>query len=307
MLSKADHHDDTSINLPELYTEEKEDEVLAFISSEQAKLSMERMNALPDRSTIEWIVGFLDGDGCLRLVKDKTSATVAIGQAHTEDEPPATLQRIHRYYGGSFNKQHGQNGARQKWYLRISQCAGNHTLVRAIANHGVIKAPQAALLIKFFNEGMVNREYTYKRLALLKKRYNEITVDASRLTAAYISGLFDAEGCVMIKVDSHCRLQIAQQSSPPMLRAILCKWPGGTIRSSINIEYCGEAGDDLLADLLQHSLGKADQLQILAQHRQDQKDWRSEHGNKHRTGKVSQVWKAKTARRIAQLKAMKRK
>ena len=307
MLSKADLHHNGSIDLPELYTEEAEDEVLDFIAAEKAKLlSTDKNGALPDRSIVEWIAGFLDGDGCVHLFKGRTNAMVTVSQAHTGEEPPATLQRIYRHYGGSFCKRPRKNGTRQQWILQISQSTHNHTLLREIADHGIIKAPQAALLLNFFEEGMVNRGHAYRQLGLLKKRYHEIVVDASRLTASYIGGLFDAEGSVEIRIKGALSLEIAQKSSPPPLRAILSRWPGGIV-NDVKIRYNGEAVDDIFADLLQHSLGKADQLQIVAQHRRDQKDWRSEHGNGRRTGTVLQAWTAEIARRRGQLTAMKRK
>jgi len=188
MLSKVDPHNG-SIDLPELYTEEEENEVLAFISSEQAKLlSTDRSGALPDRSIVEWIVGFLDGDGCVKLSKGRTNASVEVVQAHTGEEPPTTLQRIHRCYGGSFHRMPGRNGARPQWRLCMSQSTHNHTLLRGIADHGIIKAPQAALLLDFFEEGLVNRGHVHKKLRLLKMCYHEIVVDESRLTPSYIGG-----------------------------------------------------------------------------------------------------------------------
>jgi len=154
---------------------------------------------------------------------------------------------------------------------------------------------------------MKNRRDACERLALLKSQYDEIVVDASRLTAAYLGGLFDAEGCARIGGHDCIRLQITQSSSPPLLGAILEQWPGGSIDNGA-VAYCGAKGDALLADLLEHSLGKLDQLHILAQHRQDQRDWQSEHGKYVRRGdEVLRAWKDKVARRKAQLAAMKRK
>jgi len=133
--------DDGLIDPRRIYTEEEEDEVLAFISSEQAKVSStHRHSPSTNNSIVEWTVGMLDGDGCILLRNKEKLAYVRIAQAHSEDELPATLQRIHRYYGGSFIRRPALNRARPQWELSISQSADNHTLLREMADHGIIKA-----------------------------------------------------------------------------------------------------------------------------------------------------------------------
>jgi len=178
------------------------------------------------------MVGFIDGDGCLSALKHVDSRRggcvsyeflISVGQAHSLKNPPETLKRIQHWYGGRWSTVASKGQQRQKWYLTIPPTQKQNSLLLEIKKYGIIKAPQAIVMLNVLN-GRINKAEGKQRLHQLKKEYAKVVIDERKLTPAYISGLFDAEGYVGISRGDAAELRLSQKSCPALLNAIANKW-----------------------------------------------------------------------------------
>lgn len=184
-----------------------------------------------------YISGFIDGDGCIfiRKIRDGYVSGLHIAQSRTN-----ILQIIRYYFGGSITTTSSRNSKitddldndeniskhnkRNQFNLNILNNEYS-ILLNYLKNHLIVKEEQFQSLCDFSKyvnlQNNEEKEQLYLRCSELnkQKRLNEIYL--SRLNSEYISGLFDAEGCVFIKKDlKSCNISISQKNHPLLLTAI---------------------------------------------------------------------------------------
>jgi hypothetical protein len=208
-----------------------------MISIEQDNiLQLNRFNKNPPHPS--YISGFIDGDGCIfiRKTKDGYVSGIHIAQSRTN-----ILQIIRYHFGGSITTTSSRNSKiiddldndeniskynkRNQFNLNILNNEYN-ILLNYLKNHLIVKEEQFQSLCEFSKyvnlQNNEEKKQLYLRCSELNKQkcLNEIYL--SRLNNEYISGIFDAEGCVYIQKDlKKVRLSISQKNHPLLLIAII--------------------------------------------------------------------------------------
>jgi hypothetical protein len=168
----------------------------------------------------ELTAGFFDGDGCIDV---HCSIRVRFTQAGIVI--PGITLFFQSLYGGVIETIKRKSATtRDAYNLTISGVAAL-PLLDILREKSIVKREQACLGIEFtLSKDTMYREYCKKRIKDLKKEYHLITIDKTRLTNAYIAGLFDAEGCVSYAKQITIYCTLAQKSSLHLLHAINERW-----------------------------------------------------------------------------------
>jgi len=167
----------------------------------------------------KYTVGFIDGDGTICVIhskrgkkKDKFVASMRVDVYQSMDASvPKALEHIQQYYGGhlgnrlrsrkenvltSDGKVKEVETHRRSWVLSIYG-HNSQLLLQHIEKYSIIKIEQARRAIKVLEKQPATAEESIalrEKVKALHHSYDEVEVDASRLSAAYLSGFFDAEG-----------------------------------------------------------------------------------------------------------------
>lgn len=184
-------------------------------------------NNLPNNS---YIAGFIDGDGCIfiRKIKQGYQSGISISQSRTN-----ILQIMQYHFGGTISSSKSRldnnintildNGKIDKYNRRneynwIVRSNEYQRLLQHIRNKFVIKGERLDCLIEFSKT--VNRRLDHKKELLYSKIHNKaVECNFRNVNIAYISGLFDAEGCFNFQGNSY-RIQLSQKSYPSLLAYI---------------------------------------------------------------------------------------
>jgi len=186
-----------------------------------------------------YIAGFIDGDGCIfiRKISDGYQSGISIAQCRTN-----ILQVIRYHFGGSITSSKKRNNNLDD---KLNECEKYHKhnvrneynlMIRSNNYELILNYLQGALIVKepqfqclFEMKKYANlpnkkeeKEKLYSECLSHKKKSLE-TKYLSRLNIEYISGLFDAEGCLFInqKKIHKFYISISQKSHPELLFAIV--------------------------------------------------------------------------------------
>jgi len=223
-------------------------------------------------------VGFMDGDGMIR--RHYRQIRIQIAQSSRLGEPDL-LKAVQMRFGGIITKKsEGKNeDQRPQYSLRILENSKHHPFLDAIAQHGIIKEPQAREALCFLSGDTASRlrqEACDRRLQELKSEYPLIPVDPMRVTAAYRAGLFEAEGCGRIE-DGSIFIDWSQDGSPDLLKALSNVYDRlyglkGTVRGG-NFRILGDKAAPVIQELRKWVRGtKLQQLNIIDEHLKRQKE-----------------------------------
>ena len=205
--------------------------------SEDNKMHLKRFISNPPHPS--YIAGFIDGDGCIfiRKITDGYQSGFTITQCRTN-----ILQVIRYHFGGSITSSENRNDKtinvmnEEEYYYKYNIRNQYNLLIRSneyqiLLNYlrysFIIKENQYQSLYNFNkltnlpNKNEEKEELHLKCSDLNKKRnLNEIYL--SRINIEYISGLFDAEGCIFInKHNLKYAISIAQKNHPLILHEIV--------------------------------------------------------------------------------------
>jgi hypothetical protein len=181
-----------------------------------------------------YISGFIDGDGCIfiRKIKDGYQSGISITQCRTN-----ILQIIRYHFGGSITTTKSRNNFedimndcyydkynKRNQFNLIIRSNEYQLLLEYIKNSIIIKKTQVNALYEFnkiINKQNVNVEK--EKLFEICKNNNVFTNEnnTNNLNIEYISGLFDAEGCLFI--NKKCKkyyISITQSKYPYILYKI---------------------------------------------------------------------------------------
>ncbi len=244
----------------------------------------------------EYIIGFCDGDGSISVAgfKDtrRATPTITFKQACAAGEPPI-FHFIRHYYGGYiYRKSDHTTNQRQKYEFALPTSAVPVFAEHAAA-HSVIKANQATLVLDYI-AGRVTEEYATLQSKQLHAQYHFLQrVASDRLTAAYLAGIFDAEGCVGFY---HDRLNAYLSQECPVFLQGVQSLHGGSVRSGV-LSMNGPTACVFLRHIAPYLQVKKEQVQLVL-------DYVEKYPlrHKHRRSKTQQEEATQVAESVKRLK-----
>jgi hypothetical protein len=192
-------------------------------------------NATPSAS---YIAGFIDGDGCIfiRKIADGYQSGFTITQCRTN-----ILQIIRYHFGGSITTSSNRNDKTinimdDDYYYKYNIRNEYNLIIRNneyqllldyLHNSFIIKENQYQCLYNFNKLANIpnkneEKEELYLTCSNYNKKCNLNEIYFNRLNIEYISGLFDAEGCIYIdKTLKKIEINISQKNHPEILFKII--------------------------------------------------------------------------------------
>jgi hypothetical protein len=186
-----------------------------------------------------YIAGFIDGDGSIfiRKIVDGYQSGFSLSQSRTN-----ILQIIRYHFGGSITSSTNRNNKKNdimnlnnEYYFKYNIRNQYNLLIRNneyqiiveyLQNSFIIKEEQYKCLFEFnkianLPNKLKEKEELFLKCSSLNKTCNLSETYLSRLSIEYISGLFDAEGCLFISSKlNKSYLSISQKNHPEILDEI---------------------------------------------------------------------------------------
>jgi hypothetical protein len=176
-----------------------------------------------NQSMRKYIAGLFDGDGSMGIYR--SSAFVSISQS-CNNEVPAVIALLRGIYDGTHTTVNpAKKEIRRKHVLTLTalKCL---PLLYDILPFLPVKQGQAQLIYDWLrNRDEYSREATRilandLRLMKVKEAYQSVVVRHEQLSDEYVTGFFDAEGCVVIRGDLCMRVEFNQLQSPSLLTCL---------------------------------------------------------------------------------------
>jgi len=225
--------------------------------------------------------GFFDGDGTI-CVSPGNGLRIGISQSSADDNCPSIFIILKREYGGNIIECKARNiefkETRKKAYEWVLTGQLAVQALRDISDYGIIKKPQADVVLDFLkqNKAKMNSiqlrlgkkrvvKQLQKLLTTLKNEHHLIKIDKTRLVDEYLAGLADAEGCAELTglsgKTTYERFSIAQASCPDLLQAIMSKFPDGAhIANNITVIWSGPRAAPIMRRFLPYLIVKRTQV-----------------------------------------------
>lgn len=176
-----------------------------------------------DEHLRRYLIGFAEGDGCIFVSK---TGRLKVTVVQAEDKGiPLILQHFQTVYKGIISKPK-KSKTHAIWRTRYHwDCNGFATLpiLSDWIQFGTLKREQATMAFEWMMKMQTsNCTPIYQQIKIAKRLqvYRSIEIDDSIITAQYIAGLIDAEGCVSCYHGISITLTIAQKSSTNLLYSI---------------------------------------------------------------------------------------
>ena len=185
---------------------------------------------------IEWIAGFLAGDGCIYIGSNHVQVEYAQAKKGV-----ANLQYIQQTQGGNIiEKFEATETQQQSFSLRMDYDTSSRHLetLKDVMTH---KTRQLHIGLEFprnmrgrpesqCEQIRARRKELLRESRELKRIYDE-DIDDSKLTLNFLGGFFAAEGCGTLTREGRPTISIAQKS-PKMLESIRRFWGFGRVNGS---------------------------------------------------------------------------
>ena len=156
-----------------------------------------------------YLAGFFDGDGCVSPEMNLSGFQLRVGQQIGSSS--ILIAFLYRF-GGAISVSHSGTGTAQpviQW--RVCGQAARKAAAE-LQKHCLVKKEQLEIALRW-PDGRTDREQCALKLKALKKSEPDIAENAVS-SWRYISGFFDAEGCIKISADCSVRLQVTQRDLP---------------------------------------------------------------------------------------------
>ena len=223
--------------------------------TEDNKKQLNRFKHNPPHSS--YIAGFIDGDGCIfiRSILNAYQSGFSITQCRTN-----ILQIIRYHFGGRITTSSNRNNKIinlmdtekndcyhkhniRNQYNLIIQSNEYNTLLEYLQNSVIIKEIQYQTLYEFnklvnLTDKKEEKEELNLKCSNLNKICNLNEKYLTRLNIEYISGLFDAEGCIYIDKKKYTKfyISITQKNHTQILYDIVKFLGFGTIDCEIKFK-----------------------------------------------------------------------
>ncbi len=187
-----------------------------------------------------YVAGFLDGDGCVKV--DKTSINVSTKQSQRIGEP-AVVTRFKEWFPRFYTYiQMPKKPSHRPQHILKWSGEPSYFLLKCSEEHGIVKRAQSATVRPILDNYWLTGKYDwgpdgYQSISNLlssskmNESYAEVEIDSTRLTDAYLAGLYDAEGCLYSTTRCNTQSSLAQEVCPRVLEEIQ-KIAGGNIWKS---------------------------------------------------------------------------
>lgn len=187
---------------------------------------LERFKCVPPSA--QYISGFIDGDGCIfiRKIRDGFQTGIQFSQSRIN-----ILLILKYHFGGNITQSHtkrtNDNPNLRNQYNLIVRSNEYFGLLNYIYHHIIIKNEQIKSLMEISNyvnkpNKLEEKTELYNRCSQANKNkiFNEFHM--VKMNIDYISGLFDAEGCLYINKNNLNKfyISITQKSHPSILTCI---------------------------------------------------------------------------------------
>lgn len=225
----------------------------------------------------QYAAGLIDGDGCI-LGSDQTFR-IMFTQA-SNSGPPPVIQWLKTRYAGLVRLKKKRTDTTRDVYVIIWNGTKAIPLLHDLSIHAVIKQNQAIWALTFLkhyfhmpcSEPYISREELNKKLKAAKGiGYENVFVSNTdtRITAAYVAGFFDAEGCVHAGKRSTIEVSLCQRYCTTIITAVNYKFgtkvdtKGVSSRKGVN-EKCmhlsGINATNFLLIIKPFAIAKKDQI-----------------------------------------------
>jgi hypothetical protein len=187
-----------------------------------------------------YIAGMFDGDGSINISKVGPAGKQGyLLKAEISQCNEAFLNTVNASLGGTGkvykDSRESKYLGETSWTLRFCGKAAK-PLLDIIATHGIIKAKQAHLALKFLDLPRMGAKDAKEQARLAMSALNadkSYEKPMSHMNEPYIAGLFDAEGNVFCSVDEKGKkrmyVKITQKSDPAVLQRITDYLGYGTV------------------------------------------------------------------------------
>lgn len=179
-----------------------------------------------------YLAGFIDGDGTIfiRKFKDGYNSGISISQSRTN-----ILSIMLHHFGGKIyeDKRDRERDDRTNYIYRVMGKEATK-LIDYLNNEFVIKRTQYNCLKEF--NSLVKKQNKQEEKEQLCQQCLEANkekphLDVQSLSIDWIAGLFDAEGCITVKIErTWIRVKITQKNNPNVLTAIRDKLNYGKVK-----------------------------------------------------------------------------
>jgi len=177
------------------------------------RVDMSAFSQLLPEADLEYLAGFFDGDGCVCAHARLCQCSLSVGQSVVGKE---VVLAFWRAFGGTVRVlAHGKGCARPalEWNIHGKDAGLTAQLLQ---EHCVVKKEQLYIAATWPSNAL-ERIRCGSRLAELK-RLPLCASKTARLSWSYITGFFDAEGCIKVSPSSKSvRLEISQKDPAVLL------------------------------------------------------------------------------------------
>lgn len=198
----------------------------------------------------DYIAGMFDGDGSIVMSLVGTAACKSVQlKVELTQCDQAFLRGIRARLGAGVIYKDTRVGKYRKEAAACLRLVGAHArpLLDIVSRRGIIKAPQARLALEFLalpRGACDDKKVMRERMRGLNADKAAYAKDYSRLTDAYVAGLFDAEGNVY-HFGTKMYVKITQKSDPQLLHAIAAHLGYGSLSEQYRFKLYSHA--DVLA------------------------------------------------------------
>jgi intein/homing endonuclease len=244
------------------------------MQNQEAKVPLCQVQTVPDKIA-EYIAGFCDGDGCIQM--NENIIIISFSQSGNLKESPRILQFIQEWFGGSLclsNHYKKHETWKPSYKLSIGDKSQVTRMLPLLRDKCVLKHLQAKVALDYCNafqyqigigypEGHLALKIETKKLLTSMKKleaYQSIAIDSNKITNAWLSGFFDAEGCVGF-ASLGVKVRIGQKQSKLLLETIKnVKKFGGVTGHEYGVY--GQKSVRLMKDILPYSIVKKQQMEL---------------------------------------------
>jgi hypothetical protein len=195
-------------------------------------LNLQRLSSV-SVDIAQYAVGFLDGDGCVHSDVWRSGKAcypyISAKQAHNHGQPPE-LVHLQTLYGGALCQKTVAHGTtRAVWELSLRAENEVEALLIDMVRYGIMNRAAAAHALGYIRNDKADPHGTKASIIACHASYQGIDIDETRLTPAYLAGLFAADGSVGLYNRVSMAAKITQNGCVRLLQAIRARLGCGVI------------------------------------------------------------------------------
>jgi hypothetical protein len=160
----------------------------------------------------QYLAGMIDSDGCIRLYKNTANYSPVIYVTNISE---SLIDWLVNNFGGSKNNIRHKTGdsingitvksRRQAFSWKLTGLENVVELLKYLKSELIIKRQQAEIILDAHSQGWysINLEPVYTKLIQSKKEYDINNSCSSVITDAYLAGMIDGDGCIILRYNNY--------------------------------------------------------------------------------------------------------